>query len=71
MSKHGNDVNPVLNKDFGARPSTGISWMVLVFIGISLVIIFWQGSNVVGSSAAGHVWPAGDSTKVQLPAAHT
>ena len=71
MSQNGHDVNPVLNKDFGARPSAGISWMVLVFIGVSIMIIFWQGSNVVGSSAAGRVWPAADSTKVQLPAAHT
>jgi hypothetical protein len=50
-----------------ARPSAGISPLVLVFIAVSLVIIMWQGSNVVLSSGEAHVWPASDATKVVLP----
>jgi hypothetical protein len=56
------------HKDFGLRPSAGISWAVLVFMFVTILIIFWQGGNVVGSAKTGHVWPAGDSTKLQLPA---
>jgi hypothetical protein len=58
------------HKDFGLRPSAGISSAVLVFFFVVTLIIFWQGGNVVSSAKSGHVWPAGDSTKVQLPAAN-
>jgi hypothetical protein len=74
MSDHGDgggNAHPVLNKDFGVRPSAGVSWMVLTFMAVTLVIIFWQGGNVVGSAKSGHVWPAGDSTKIQLPPSKT
>jgi hypothetical protein len=71
MSEHGSaSIHSVEKKDYGVRPSAGISWMILVFITVSLIIIFWQGSNVVGSAKLGHVWPAGNSTKVELPASH-
>jgi hypothetical protein len=72
MSDHGKigGGGHVTVKDYGVRPSAGISWMMYVFIVISLIIIFWQGSNVVRSSAAQKVWPAADSVKVDLPASH-
>jgi hypothetical protein len=73
MSDHGKKSRAgthVSVNDYGVRPSAGISWMMYVFIGISLVIIFWQGSNVVRSSDDRHVWPAANSVKVDLPASH-
>jgi nitrate/TMAO reductase-like tetraheme cytochrome c subunit len=57
-------------KDFGLRPSAGVSSAVLVFMFVVILVIFWQGGNVVGSAKTGHVWPAADSTKVQLPASN-
>ncbi len=72
MSDHGKSSAGTKVKvvDYGVRPSTGISWMMYVFIIISLIIIFWQGSNVVRSSDDRHVWPAANSVKVDLPASH-
>ena len=47
--------------------SRGISKYMLMFIAVSLVIIFWQGWNVVSSSGAAHVWPSSEAVKVVLP----
>ncbi len=45
-----------------------VSRSVWIFIAIALVIIMWQGYNVVSSSFEQHVWPSSDATKVTLPA---
>jgi hypothetical protein len=66
MSDHG-----TASHDTSApTPSAGISWMIYVFLAVSLIVIFWQGSNVVTSSKAGKYFPSADSTKVELPAPH-
>ena len=41
-----------------------VSRSVWIFIGICLVVIMWQGYNVVSSSFEQHVWPSSDATKV-------
>ena len=51
----------------GAPVSHGISPVMWLFIALSIVIVCMQGGFVIGSSGMGHVWPSGDSTKVQLP----
>ncbi len=67
MSDHG----PIHGHDSAApTPSAGISWMIYVFLAVALVIIFWQGSNVVTSSGSGKYMPSANSTKVELPAPH-
>jgi hypothetical protein len=54
-----------------APASAGISWKIKVFLVVSLIIIFWQGSNVVRASIYGRPGVGGDATKVQLPASNT
>ena len=49
--------------------SRGISPVMWWFLVLAALIIFMQGAFVVGSSGIGHVWPASNSTKVQLPQA--
>jgi hypothetical protein len=61
MSEHGHgshDAVPARSR---------ISPAVWVFLMISLVVIMWQGYNVVSSSHEQHVWPASDAVKVPLP----
>lgn len=54
---------------YGKVPvSHGISKYMWLFIGLSLVIIMWQGWNVVSSSGEAHIWPASDAVKIVLPA---
>jgi hypothetical protein len=48
-------------------PSAGIAPVMWLFIALSLVVICMQAAFVIGSSGMGHTWPAGDSTKIQLP----
>lgn len=45
----------------------GISKPALIFVLVSIVIVLWQGSNVVRSSGDSHVWPSADAAKVALP----
>jgi len=47
-----------------------VSPSVWIFIAICLVIIMWQGYNVVSSSHDQHVWPSADAAKVTLPASN-
>jgi hypothetical protein len=71
MSDHGHGGSAHLKaNDYGVRPSAGISWMLYVFIVVSLIVIFWQGSNVVRSAGSGRISPAADSAKVPLPPSH-
>jgi hypothetical protein len=54
---------------YGEVPAShGISKYMWMFLGISLLVIFWQGWNVVSSSGDAHVWPSSDAVKVVLPA---
>ena len=65
MSEHGHGGAPAKAESaFGS-----VSPAVWVFIGIALVVILWQGYNVVSSSWEQHRWPAANATKVDLPAA--
>jgi hypothetical protein len=45
----------------------GISRPAVIFILVSLVVVMWQGSNIVRSAGDAHVWPSADAAKVPLP----
>jgi hypothetical protein len=46
--------------------SSGPPRILLIGFMVAIVIIFIQGSFVVGSSAVGRIWPAEDSAKIPL-----
>ncbi len=62
---HGADLH---DRHYSVTPSAGVSWVMYVFLAVSLVVIFWQGSNVVSAAGAYKVWPASDAVKLDLPA---
>jgi hypothetical protein len=66
MSEHGHGGGGSSAKSESAFGS--VSPAVWIFIAICLVIIMWQGYNVVSSSHEQHVWPSSDAAKVPLPA---
>jgi hypothetical protein len=47
--------------------SAGISPLMKLFLGISILLAVWQGSNVIRSSDDAHVWPSSNAAKVVLP----
>ncbi len=47
--------------------SHGISPWMKLFLVVSVVIVVWQGSNVVRSSDDAHVWPSSNAATVKLP----
>ena len=58
----------VENSQTGEVPVThGVSKWMYLFLAFSLVLVMWQGYNVVSSSGEQHVWPASDAVKVSLP----
>jgi hypothetical protein len=58
---------PIYLKD---RGGFAIPVGAALFVLLSIVISIAQGSQVVGWSPWGHVWPAVNSTTLQLPPAH-
>jgi hypothetical protein len=66
MSDHGSSGATPTSKMPSAFGS--VSPAVWIFIAICLVVIMWQGYNVVSSSHEQHVWPSSDAAKVPLPA---
>lgn len=42
----------------------------MLFVLVTIILSIAQGGQVVGLSAWGHVWPAANSTTLQLPPAH-
>jgi len=47
--------------------SAGISPLMKLFLGISILLAVWQGSNVIRASDDAHVWPSSNAAKVVLP----
>jgi hypothetical protein len=47
--------------------SAGIPSSARYLMVAAVLVIFIQGAIVVGASAFGRIWPAANSTKVQLP----
>jgi hypothetical protein len=76
VSEHGHAGEHASAADFaeaaeheaGVHSRGHISPLVWMFIGVTLVIIFWQGYNVISSGGDAHVWPASNAVKVDLPA---
>jgi hypothetical protein len=65
MSEHGHGTNEPHDEALHTRGS--ISPLVWTFIGVTLLIVLWQGSNVVSSGGDAHVWPSSNAVKVDLP----
>jgi hypothetical protein len=68
MSEHDRPSADLHDRNYVVTPSAGVGTIMYLFLAISLIVIFWQGSNVVSSAGAGKVWPASDGDKIQLPA---
>jgi hypothetical protein len=65
-------VEPLVHLDHNATEevapvSHGISKYMWMFLAASILIAVMQGSFVVASSGAAHVWPAGTAIKAPLP----
>jgi hypothetical protein len=53
--------DPEITKSRGIAPS------MIMFLGLSLVVIFMQAFFVIASSGYWHAWPASDAVKAVLP----
>jgi|GEM_PF-5632054 hypothetical protein len=66
-SHNGNMGPPAYLRD---RGGFAIGTGAMLFVLLSIIASFVQGSQVVGLSAWGHVWPAANSATLPLPPAH-
>jgi hypothetical protein len=53
--------DPEITKSGGIAPS------MILFLGLSLAVIFMQAAFVISASGYWKAWPASDSVKVTLP----
>jgi hypothetical protein len=68
MSEHGHGANEPHDEALHSRG--GIAPIVWVFIGVTILIVLYQGYNVYSSGGDAHVWPASNAVKVDLPPQH-
>ena len=62
---HGNSGGP--HEDPEITKSRGVAPSMMLFLGLSLVIIFMQAGFVIGASGYWKAWPASDAVKAVLP----
>ena len=60
-SPHESLDDPEITKSAGIAPS------MILFLGLSLVVIFMQAGFVISASGYWKAWPASDAVKVVLP----
>jgi hypothetical protein len=65
MSEHGHGAADV--HDDAGHGDNHIARVVWLFIALAIVVVMWQGYNVISSGGDAHVWPASNAIKVDLP----
>lgn len=60
-SPHESIDDPEISKSRGIAPS------MILFLGLSLVVIFMQAGFVISASGYWKAWPASEAVKVALP----
>jgi hypothetical protein len=67
MSEHGHGA--VEADGESAHGDNHIAPVLWMFIALTIVVVMWQGYNVISSGGDAHVWPASNAVKVDLPPA--